>query len=92
MAIINTFPSNSVDLSSDTVTADVILSGYTAHNAAGQSITGTCTGVQISVPESGENTFWVAIPKGTANPDPSDENDWVKFMFSVDSYGNAQVV
>ena len=31
-----------LDLTADTVTADKILTGYTAHNAAGASITGTC--------------------------------------------------
>ena len=30
-----------VDTSGDTVTADVLLSGYTAHNAAGQQINGS---------------------------------------------------
>ena len=32
-----------IDLTGDTVTADKILSGYTAHNAAGVGITGSCT-------------------------------------------------
>lgn len=32
-----------IDLTSDTVTADKILSGYTAHAASGAPITGTCT-------------------------------------------------
>ena len=30
-----------IDISSDTVTADKLLYGYTAHNAAGEAITGT---------------------------------------------------
>lgn len=30
-----------IDLTSDTVTADKLLQGYTAHNSAGQQITGT---------------------------------------------------
>ena len=34
-----------IDISQDTVTAEKILSGYTAHDATGASITGTCTGV-----------------------------------------------
>lgn len=34
-----------IDLTSDTVTADKLLSGYTAHNAAGQEITGSLTQV-----------------------------------------------
>ena len=32
-----------IDLTSDTVTADKILSGYTAHSASGAPITGSCT-------------------------------------------------
>lgn len=32
-----------IDLTQDTVVADKMLSGYTAHNAAGEIITGTCT-------------------------------------------------
>ena len=32
-----------IDLTSDTVTADKILSGFTAHAASGAPITGTCT-------------------------------------------------
>ena len=32
-----------IDLTSDTVTADKILSGYTAHAASGAPITGSCT-------------------------------------------------
>ena len=32
-----------IDLSSDTVTADKILSGYTTHDKSGASTTGTCT-------------------------------------------------
>ena len=45
-----------IDLTSDTVTADKILSGYTAHNAAGASITGTAgayvTGTNLVIPSS----------------------------------------
>lgn len=32
-----------IDLTNDTVTADKILSGYTAHAASGEPITGSCT-------------------------------------------------
>ena len=32
-----------IDLTSDTVTAEKVLSGYTAHGADGEAITGTCT-------------------------------------------------
>lgn len=31
-----------IDLTTDTVTADKILASYTAHDAAGNIITGTC--------------------------------------------------
>lgn len=31
-----------IDLTGDTVTADKILSGFTAHDKAGEPITGTC--------------------------------------------------
>ena len=33
-----------IDLTSDTVTADVLLEGYTAHDRTGALITGTATG------------------------------------------------
>ena len=80
-----------IDLTGDTVTADKILAGYTAHNAAGASITGTCVGVQIPVPSSGTNSFWVSVPNGTASPDPTDNDDWIKLTFTVDSSGNSEV-
>lgn len=80
-----------IDLTSDTVTADKILAGYTAHIATGAVVTGTCTGVQIPVPVSGTNSFWIAVPNGTSNPDPSDEDDWIKLVFTVDSAGNSEV-
>ena len=80
-----------IDLSNDTVTADKILAGYTAHSASGASITGTCVGVQIPVPTSGTNTFWVAVPNGTTSPDPSDEGDWIKLVFTVDTSGNVEI-
>jgi hypothetical protein len=32
-----------IDLTADTIKADKVLSGYTAHGADGESITGTCT-------------------------------------------------
>lgn len=40
-----------IDLSNDTITADILVSGYTAHNATGASITGTLpskTGLDIT--------------------------------------------
>ena len=80
-----------IDLTSDTVTADKILVGYTAHDATGAAITGTCTGVQIPVPASGTNSFWIAVPNGTTTPDPSDDDDWIKLVFTVDPLGNSEV-
>lgn len=32
-----------IDLTADTVTADKILASYTAHDAAGNAVTGSCT-------------------------------------------------
>ena len=80
-----------IDLTSDTVTADKIIAGYTAHDASGASITGTCTGVQIPVPTSGTNSFWIAVPNGTTTPDPTDEDDWIKLIFTVDTSGDSEI-
>ena len=45
-----------IDLTSDTVTADKILQGYTAHDASGTSITGTAgasvSGTNLSIPSN----------------------------------------
>jgi hypothetical protein len=78
-------------LTSDTITADKLLPGYTAHDATGASITGTCEGIQIPIPDSGTNTFWVAVPNGTLDPDPDEEEDWIKLIFTVDTAGNSEV-
>ena len=80
-----------IDLTQDTITADKLLAGYTAHDATGATITGTCNGVQIPVPISGTNSFWIAVPNGTANPDPEDNNDWIKLIFTVDTQGNSEI-
>ena len=80
-----------IDLTSDTITADKLLPGYTAHDATGAQITGTCEGIQIPIPVSGTNTFWVAVPNGTLDPDPSEEEDWIKLIFTVDTAGNSEV-
>lgn len=48
---------NLIDLRSDTVTADRLLSGYTAHDKSGEVITGTATAVQRGT-----------IAAGTSNP------------------------
>ena len=80
-----------IDLTQDTITADKLLIGYTAHDATGAPITGTCTGVQIPVPITGTNSFWIAVPNCTANPDPNDDDDWIKLIFTVDTAGNSEV-
>lgn len=101
-----------IDLSSDTVTADKILAGYTAHSAAGATITGsiptktgndiilqntiltipagyytneakTITGVELTIPSSGTNSFDVTMPSG--------ENNTITLTFEVDSEGNSNV-
>lgn len=41
-----------ISLTSDTVTADTLASGYTAHNSAGEVITGLAT--QITIKNIGE--------------------------------------
>lgn len=88
-----------IDLTQDTITADKILSGYTAHDASGAQIVGTFTGgnnapidgIQIQVPQSGTNTFWVEVPNGTLVPDPTDGDDWIRITFEVDTNGNSNV-
>ena len=102
-----------IDLSSDTVAAENMLSGYTAHDASGAAISGsiitktgsdvtlvntdvtipagyyatnvskTLLGVEITIPESGTNSFYVTLPNGT--------NDTVTLIFTVDAEGNSNV-
>ena len=62
-----------VDLSGDTVRPSVLLSGYTAHNALGESITGTCTSAGV-------------IPSGTlsiTSNGTSDVTDYASVSVSV---------
>ena len=80
-----------IDLSSDTVTADKILAGYTAHSASGASITGTCVGVQLSVPLSGTNSFYIQVPNGTTTPNPTNDSDWITVLLTVDTQGNSEI-
>lgn len=51
-----------IDLTSDTVTADKILSGYTAHDKAGNKITGTAAAAK---PEQSKTVY----TNGTVTPD-----------------------
>lgn len=71
-----------IDLSSDTVTANRLLPGYTAHRADGSTITGTLNAVEIVAPSSGTNTFSVTVPNGIGT---------VTFVFNVDSNGNVTI-
>lgn len=71
-----------MDISADTVTADKLLPGYTAHRADGSPITGSLSGVTITAPQSGTNTFSVTVPNG---------NSTVTFTFTVDSGGNVTI-
>ena len=52
-----------IDLSSDTVAADKVVSGYTAHGADGNAITGTAAYIVITedgtTPPSDTNALWV---------------------------------
>lgn len=41
-----------IDLTSDTVTADVLLSGYTAHDASGALITGAMSGGSVIITDT----------------------------------------
>ena len=51
-----------IDLTSDTVTADKLLSGYTAHNKAGIIVTGTAAAAK---PEQSKTVY----TNGTVTPD-----------------------
>ena len=71
-----------IDLTSDTVVASVMLPGYTAHSATGAIITGSMTGVTLTTPSSGTNSFYVTVPNG---------NSTVTFVFNVDTGGNVTI-
>ncbi len=72
-----------VDLTSDTVTADKLLPGYTAHGADGSAITGSLSSVTINAPSSGTRSFSITVPNGP--------NNMITFVFTVDSSGNTTV-
>ena len=100
-----------IDITQDSVTANTLLSGYTAHSATGASIIGsiatktgsditltnnvlavptgyynnvekTLTSVELTVPESGTNSFDVIFPDG---------EDTLTLSFSVDDEGNCDI-
>lgn len=110
-----------IDLTNDTVAADKILGGYTAHGANGATITGTIqtlapsfmfdanghvrinfarglydgymslNSIQIPIPSSGTNSITIKVPNGVAEPDPTDDNDWIPITIEVDSNGNSNI-
>lgn len=80
-----------MDVTGATATANDILLSKTAMLANGVVTTGTCTGIQLPVPSSGTNSFWVAVPNGTTTPNPLNEGDWIKLVFTVDSSGNSDI-
>ncbi len=62
-----------IDLTEDTVTADTLLAGYTAHNAAGEAIVGTLELMKPLVlvwtnssPSSGMGATDISLPSGTS--------------------------
>lgn len=48
--------------------------------------------IQLQVPESGTNSFIIAVPNGTTTPDPTNDDDWIPITFSVDTQGNSTVI
>ena len=58
-----------IDISSDTVTADKLLSGYTAHDASGASVTGSVT--------------FSTIYTGTGNPSSSQGSNGDVYLKTV---------
>ena len=93
-----------IDLTQDTVSPGVILSGYTAHNATGAPITGGITirnGLDLNFYwNNGQQ--WIGIPAGAESgentfyidfPDNANptENDWTRITFSVDANGNSNI-
>ena len=49
-----------IDLTSDTVTADKLAQGYTAHDASGAAITGTMSGGGIVLPAEYQRVEWIS--------------------------------
>lgn len=71
-----------LDLSADTVTADKLLTGYTAHRCDGTAITGSMNSVTLTAPSSGTVSFSITVPNG---------NSTATFVFNVDSSGNVTI-
>ena len=72
-----------IDLTGDTVTASVLLVGYTAHGANGAPVTGSMNSVTLTAPSSGTRYFDITVPNGN--------NNTVTFRFTVDASGNTTV-
>ena len=82
-----------IDLSADTVTADKLLSGYTAHDKSGAQITGTATaggaasefvGCRTHVNANG--TITKTYTDGTTITQSFPNNEQVKFLYGSGEY------
>lgn len=82
-----------IDLSADTVTADKLLSGYTAHDKSGAQITGTATaggaasefvGCRTHVNTNG--TIVKTFSDGTTITQSFPNNEQVKFLYGTGEY------
>lgn len=60
-----------IDLTSDTVTADKLMQGYTAHDASGTIITGTATGGGGGSVTQDQDGFIILPPDGGGSPSVS---------------------
>lgn len=81
-----------IDLTNDTVTADTLVSGATAHNAAGVSITGTASYLPTSGGTiTGDLSVSGAITSGgniTSGRDVFAENGWVYSAQATTLFGS----
>ncbi len=82
-----------IDLTGDTVTADKLLSGYTAHDAAGNQITGTATAggaasefVGCRTHANTNGTIKKTYSDGTTVTISHPNNSQVKFLYSTGEY------
>lgn len=48
----------------------------------------TLSGIKLSVPSSGTNSFYIDFPNNSA---PASADDWTRITFSVDSNGNSNI-
>ena len=93
-----------VDLTSDTVTADVLMEGYTAHDCSGNLIVGTAKGggmsakkfTDITVPSTAwtDNEDNAMLYKAAISLDEVESTDYPQVIFDLDdieSYGFSTV-